>query len=128
VVETVKLYVKAVDREAEHSKYTAPNIWLSEQGVVFFIEKHPKAAWIHDGVGPEILNAYVEHGATQLTRANGQINRFFYCESRGDPGFDSGLPEPEEYPASVKHRKPTPDRPRHIYRIYAKKTPGGYHS
>jgi YD repeat-containing protein len=125
-----KLFQKAVDRVMEHAKYKSPNIWLTEQGVEYFLNEARREAWKHLGAGPYILRAFVEHGSQQLTRQlnpatkKTQISRFFYYSTRGAPDFDSGLLEPATLPKGVVPKHPLrPNHPRSIYGVYAKKTP-----
>jgi hypothetical protein len=132
------LFQKALDRVMEKAKYKYPNIWLSEQGVVYFNKSTPLIAWLNRSAGPYIMHAFVEHGSEQLSRQlnpvtkKSQIARFFYYSSRGAPVFDSGLLEAEKLPVKTvngkqvefKHRNAV-SHPRKIYGIYAKKTPGG---
>jgi hypothetical protein len=129
------LFQKAVDRVMEHAKYKYPNIWLSEQGVEYFLNEEPRRAWREKGAAPYIMDAFVNHGSQQLTRqlnavGKSQVARFFYYSTRGAPAFDSGLLEAEKLPISKKtkkefvHKFPV-NHPRNIYKIYAKKTPGG---
>lgn len=125
------LFQKAVDRVMEHAKYKYPNIWLSEQGVEYFLKGKPHIAWLTKGAGSEIMSAFVDHGSEQLTHQfdpvtkKSQITRFFYYSTRGAPGFDSGLLEAEKLPAGRTPKYGHVNRPRPIYGIYAKKTPGG---
>jgi hypothetical protein len=114
----------------EHAKYKSPNIWLTEQGVEYFLNEARREAWKHLGAGPYILRAFVEHGSQQLTRQlnpatkKTQISRFFYYSTRGAPDFDSGLLEPATLPKGVVPKHPLrPNHPRSIYGVYAKKTP-----
>ncbi len=75
----------------EHAKYKYPNIWLSEQGVVYFIDEKAHVAWTKRGAEKYIMRAYVEHGSQQLTRQlnptthKNQISRYFYYSTRGAP-------------------------------------------
>jgi YD repeat-containing protein len=125
-------FEEAVDHFMKHARYPHPDIWLSEQGVVYIEngvakEVAKKKIWGHKALAENILNAYVKHGASQLTNAsrNHQITRFFYYSSRGAPTFDSGLLEAAELPAGLKpERKYPTSHPREIYRIYKQKTPG----
>jgi hypothetical protein len=125
------LFEKAVDRVLEHAKYKYPNIWLSEQGALFFQNSQPQLAWRRKHVVPPyIMRAFVEHGSQQLTRQpnpvtkkGSQVARFFYYSTRGAPVFDSGLLN-GELPKGVTERGYHVNQPRGIYRIYARKTPG----
>jgi YD repeat-containing protein len=124
------LFEKAVDRVAEKGKYKYPNIWLSEQGVIYFRQETVQRPWRNDErQAPYVMRAFVEHGSQQLTRQlnpvtkkGSQIARFFYYSSRGAPDFDSGLLEAEVLPKGVKAHR-TKNKPRKIYGIFAKKTP-----
>ena len=79
------------------------------------------------GEADAIMNAYVNHGAFQLTRQSNHITKFYYYETRGARGsygaFDSGLLEVAGSP--VYPYKTAESDPRSIYPIYAKKTPTG---
>jgi hypothetical protein len=77
------------------------------------------------------MRAFVEHGSQQLTRQlnpvtkkSSQIARFSYYSTRGAPKFDSGLLEAAALPKGAVHLYAV-NHPRKIYRIFAKKTPGG---
>lgn len=127
-------FQREVDDVAKQGKYTRPNIWLSEQGVQYFSGEKPELPWTKPGAANEVMNAFVDHGAGQLTRqlnANKelQITRFLYNSTRGAPAFDSGLLEAQTLPKNSKneeliHQKKA-DTPRSIYYIYRAKTPGG---
>jgi hypothetical protein len=125
------LFEKALDRVMEKAKYKYPNIWLSEQGVEYFLQKKPHIAWFKKGAGPYIMDAFVEHGSQQLTRQlnpvtkKSQITRFYYYSTRGEAAFDSGLLEAEKLPEGFHHKYALVNHPRNIYKIFAKKTPGG---
>lgn len=112
-------FQEAINWVAKNAKYQPPEIWLTEQGVVYergggntFVGKTHNAA-----PGDEVLNAYVNHGTSQLTRQTKQITRFYYYETRGAKGFDSGLLE-----AEPPLRGKTASSTRSIYGIYKKKT------
>jgi YD repeat-containing protein len=108
-----KNFHDAIDRLVK--KYV-PDIWLSEQGVVFSEDgvNHPAAT--SGAHAQDIMRAYVDDGTHQLTRQSRQITRFYYYEMKGTPkakgNFDSGLLFPSGAP-----------RPRKIYYIYREKTP-----
>jgi YD repeat-containing protein len=130
-------FEKAVNWEERNNKCApckTPNIWLTEQGVVYFengAEKTPAEVWRHPKEAEAVMNAYVKHGSAQLTRKSNQILRFFYYSMRGAPSFDSGLLEAEELPLGAEATKkelkepiPAPSTPREIYRIYKQKPNG----
>jgi YD repeat-containing protein len=104
----------------------APEIWLTEQGVVFGEEPEgaPKKELTSKGkedqkVSEQIMDAWLEYpennGEHQLTRLAGgkgpRITRYYYYEMRGAPEFDSGLLRVN-------------GQPRKIYYLYRRKTPG----
>ncbi len=99
-----------------------PNIWLTEQGVVFVEnEKETRAElWKRPKVAEGEMRAYVATGATQLTRQP-QVTRFFYYSTRGAPAFDSGLLEASALAPKIA-RKKAEKTPREIYHIYENKT------
>jgi Domain of unknown function (DUF6531) len=119
-------FLTAVDRVTK-TKWK-PDIWLTEQGVVYSLGKNTplERAAESQGVADGIMNAYVNRGAYQLTRQSGQITKFYYYEMRGARneagGQDSGLLEALE-PLPKSHLAPS--SPRSIYPIYARKTPTG---
>jgi YD repeat-containing protein len=116
-------FLSAINRASEHAKFPVPEIWLTEQGVVYerFENGKPVKAFAgrttNPGPGDEILRAYVEHGTSQLTRQSKQITRFYYYETRGAKGFDSGLLE-----AEPPLRNKAANAVRSIYGIYKAKT------
>lgn len=92
-----------------------PDIWLSEQGVIYTDEGRNQPA-ANDDKAMLIMHHYVEektHPAYQLTRLSRQIRSFYYYEMRGekkDSGHqDSGLLNPI-------------GKPRNIYYVYRGKT------
>jgi hypothetical protein len=111
----------------ERRKYPRPEIWLTEQLVLYYNggNRQPPAA--NGNIARGIMKAYVADGANQLTERSGQITRFFYCSTRGSLGFDSGLLErPEQPPAKAKETpppNPNVNKPRAIYYTYKGKTP-----
>jgi hypothetical protein len=107
-----KNFHNAVDRTTA-SMHKPPDIWLTEQGVVFYEGPIERAAARSSTIAQDTMRAYVEDGTHQLTRQSRQITRFFYYEMRGASAFDSGLLFPTGTP-----------RPRRIYSIYKEKTPG----
>jgi hypothetical protein len=121
-----------------------PNIWLTEQGVVYFEENklkkvkvthrtktHPAkevAIWSSRKIADGIMDAYVNrrdvhHRGVQLTH-RGQVARFFYYSMLGQPEkFDSGLLEAEVLPTGISPARKFPAlHPREIYGIYKQKT------
>jgi YD repeat-containing protein len=125
-----KYFQKAVDWAMRNDKCVTcrkPNIWLTEQGVVFFKNELESQyeVWHVPAKAEQVLNAYVKHGKSQLTRVSSQISRFFYYSMRGAPGFDSGLLEAAELPPKATERRSkraAPSTPREIYRIYKQAT------
>ncbi len=108
-----KNFHAAIDRLVK--KYV-PDIWLSEQGVLFSENGINHPAGTSGAHAQDIMRAYVDDGTHQLTRQSRQITRFYYYEMKGTPkakgNFDSGLLFPSGTP-----------RPRKIYYIYREKTP-----
>jgi hypothetical protein len=118
-------------RTSSYVPCRTPNIWLSEQGVVFFKgekevgTKEPGThLWKEPRQAEDVMYAYVKHGLTQLTR-QGQLTRFFYYSTRGNPLFDSGLLEAEELTTEAEKNRPkhaAASTPREIYPIYKERT------
>jgi hypothetical protein len=110
-------FLKAVNRVTEHAVHPHPDIWLTEQGVLFEVNSTRASLSAgktnNEGPGKEIIKAYVDHGTSQLTRQSKQITRFYYYSSRGAPAFDSGLLEAEGSP-----RGKAVNAPRGIYNVY----------
>jgi YD repeat-containing protein len=104
-----KNFHNAVDRTT-HST-VEPDIWLTEQGVLYEVGGKETEAGENGTVAQDIMRAFVEDGEHQLTRQSRQITRFFYYEMRGASGFDTGL-------------LALAGSPRAIYDIYKKKTLG----
>jgi hypothetical protein len=120
-----------------------PNVWLTEQGVVFFegnvakkvkithrTKTHPAkevAIWSSKKLAEGVMNAYVKyqdvwHRAVALTH-RGQVALFLYYSTLGEPSkFDSGLLETREALPEKRKPKAGPLQPREIYRIYRQKT------
>jgi hypothetical protein len=97
-----------------------PDIWLTEQGVVYSIGAKHLAAYASEDIARRIIHAYVAEGASQLTRQSHQIMRFFYYSTRGDTShFDSGLLCPTGSTPNCKHATSR----RSIYYVYRNKTP-----
>jgi YD repeat-containing protein len=98
-----------------------PDIWLTEQGVIYSAKGHATGALKNGNIGSSILKAYVEDGESQLTRQSHQIMRFFYYQMRGtslaSKLWDSGLLCPLSQPHC------SANSPRKSYYIYQKKTP-----
>jgi YD repeat-containing protein len=115
-------FLGAVNKSSARAPHPHPDIWLSEQGVVFAQGNESKEPFRKSGAAENIMNAYVNHGLTQLTRKSLQIQRFYYYSTRGAPDFDSGLLEAEFLPPGQARRHP-PSQPRTIYNIYKSKTP-----
>jgi YD repeat-containing protein len=128
---TFRNFVQAIDfamRNAKCAKCKKPDVWLSEQGVVYFESNKmtPAEVWQSKGNAKEVMKAFVKHGAQQASRQP-QVVRFFYYNSRGEPGFDSGLLEAAELPAGLPKPfnkfKYTSSTPRaEIYGIYKSRT------
>jgi hypothetical protein len=95
-----------------------PDIWLTEQGVVFSNEGKRFAPGKNGHVARATMRAYVDDDENQLTRQSKQIQYFYYYETRGEAKStghqDSGLVPPAGSPSH---------RPRAIYYIYRHKTP-----
>jgi hypothetical protein len=127
---------------AKCEKCKEPDVWLTEQGVLFAkyepkVEKNViRPAW-RKGPAEEIMDAYVKHGSSQVTQQivakHHQVVRFFYYNARGIPKFDTGLLEAPEtaygFNATKKEyvkvrRKKATSTPREIYGIYKHKTTG----
>lgn len=93
-----------------------PDIWLTEQGVVYNARNKLDAPAHNGGAAKDIMHAYIADGKNQLTRQSREITRFFYYQVKGVPvgpeSFDSGLLYPTGTP-----------RPRAIYYTYKNKTP-----
>jgi hypothetical protein len=74
-----KNFRAAINRVSEHARYKPPEIWLTEQGVVYERTENKKhvvafaGRTANSGRGDGILRAYVEHGSSQLTRQSKQI-------------------------------------------------------
>jgi YD repeat-containing protein len=128
-----KSYQAAVDEFMHKAKYKEPDIWLTEQGVVFFRKAAETQAkpWRNKRIAEGIMNAYVK-AERQLTTAHAsgrkiQIRAFFYYALLGAPKFDSGLLEAETLPSGegiFKRPFLAPKEPRENFRIYKQKTPG----
>jgi hypothetical protein len=107
-----KLFREEIDKASK----AHPDIWLSEQGVVFSNKGEWQPAH-NDDNGLKIMHAFVaerNHPADQLTRVSRQIVSFFYYQVRGEvkstKNQDSGLLDPEH------------SKPRRIYYVYREKT------
>jgi YD repeat-containing protein len=114
-----KNFHNAIDRITKQSH--KPDIWLTEQGVIFNALGHTQPTHKNGGIATAIMHAYVEDGTHQLTRQSKQIMRFFYYQVRGTSVaakiWDSGLLCPLSEP------KCPANFPRKIYSIYKNKTP-----
>ena len=122
-------FQKAVDNFMKNSKHPQPEIWLTEQGVVYLQGSKTTAteAWQKRARAEGVLDAYLNRRREQLTKKSSQITRFFYYSTRGEANFDSGLLEEGEHelPSGLKPPfKFTASHPREIYPIYKAKTPG----
>ena len=123
-----KLFKEAIAKKTHSSPCVpcrTPNVWLDEQGVVFFNKGVEENVWHESKLAEEVMRAYVQHGSGQLTRQP-QVTRFFYYSTRGAQAFDSGLLEAPQAELSAKEKKARPMRPaentpREIYRIYKEK-------
>jgi YD repeat-containing protein len=117
-------FLAAVNKSSKRAPHPFPAIWLSEQGVQFAVNNKSEEPFLRSGAAENIMNAYVSHGRTQLTRQSEhqQIQRFYYYSTRGEPKFDSGLLEAEFLPPKQERRHPQ-SQPRTIYNIYKRKTP-----
>jgi hypothetical protein len=102
--------------EIDRASKKHPDVWLSEQGVVFSNNGKWEPAHKDDN-GLKIMHAFVaesRHPADQLTRQSRQIVNFFYYQMRGEEfkteHQDSGLLDPVH------------SKPRSIYYVYRGKT------
>ncbi len=128
-------FEKAINHFMKNAKFPKPEIWLTEQGVVYARAEGShnlvQTPWLLRAVATGIVNAYVNHHKGQLTRQGHEIARFFYYATRGEPKFDSGLLEATETaerfnPKTKAFEKMAPkfaaSAPREIYGIYKTKT------
>jgi len=107
-------------------------IWLTEQGVVFYQNEKPMRAWKSPLAAEHIMDAFANsHYELTAAHAKGktnQITNFFYYAVSGDKGFDSGLLEENpSLPVVLKSEREkrvaiAASQPREIYRIYKQKT------
>jgi len=136
-----KRFREAIIHVMKNSKCSAcvhPAIWLSEQGVQYFIgnkrqgvpltrkrklgeEPKREPIWGNRALAEGILNAYVKAPGVQLT-AQQQVTRFYYYQLLGTPTtFDSGLLETREALPEKLPKTRAELAPREIYRIYKEK-------
>jgi hypothetical protein len=124
--QTFHNFVAGINRVGKKEK-RKPDIWLTEQGVVYAYGKtktEVQPAGNHLGIARDIMNAYVHDGEFPLTRQKGQIMRFYYYDMRGSRinvgAQDSGLLEVPQKPYGKAE-----NAPRAIcstYSVYATKT------
>jgi hypothetical protein len=119
MVKRFKSFHNAVDRITHK-----PDIWLTEQGVLFSRAGARRgAAYSSEDIARIIMHGFVEDGTSQLTRQSKQITRFFYYETRGEDlksgNQDSGLLCPSSTTTPHCHTS----APRSTYYVYRNKTP-----